>query len=63
VTTTSAKNDASSKANSCCAPDCCGGGESKSKPTNDIREVIKERYGQAVQAVLNGAKPSCCGAK
>ena len=28
----------------------------------DIREVVKARYGQAVKAVVKGAKPSCCGA-
>ncbi|APR82548.1 SAM-dependent methyltransferase [Minicystis rosea] len=27
----------------------------------DIREVVKERYGQAAKAVVKGSKPSCCG--
>jgi ubiquinone/menaquinone biosynthesis C-methylase UbiE len=61
VTTTTTKSDSPSKSTSCCAPDCCGGSETKAKPNDDIREVVKERYGQAVQAVLKGAKPSCCG--
>ena len=30
--------------------------------SEDIREVVKERYGQAAKAVVKGAKPSCCGA-
>ncbi len=39
---------------SCCGPSCCA-------PERDVREVVKEKYGQAVTAVLKGAKPSCCG--
>src|SRR5664279_4006447 len=61
MTTTSTNKDTSSKASSCCAPDCCSGAEAKPQPKEDIREVVRERYGQAVQAVLKGAKPSCCG--
>jgi SAM-dependent methyltransferase len=30
-------------------------------PADDIREAVKQRYGQAVKAVTRGAKPSCCG--
>jgi SAM-dependent methyltransferase len=41
-------------------PECCGGGVEKTPPP-DIRDVVRERYGQAVQAVIRGAKPSCCG--
>jgi arsenite methyltransferase len=37
---------------------CCGG---SSAPVQDLREVVKERYGQAVRAVIRGAKPTCCG--
>jgi len=37
---------------------CCGG---CAEPVQDIREIVKERYGQAVRAVVRGAKPSCCG--
>jgi arsenite methyltransferase len=40
-------------------PACCGGGEAA--PAEDIREVVRERYGQAVRAAVRGAKPSCCG--
>ena len=40
------------------SPCCSGGGV---PPAQDIREVVKQRYGQAVQAVVRGAKPSCCG--
>ena len=61
MTTTSTNNDSITNTTSCCAPDCCGGAQSKPQPLADIREVVKERYGQAVQAVLKGAKPSCCG--
>jgi len=47
---------------SCCGPTGCtpeGDVAVQAKP--DIREVVKEKYGQAVKAVLQGAKPSCCG--
>ena len=51
-------SDPTKGASDCCGPTCCGG---TSRKTPDIREVVKERYGQAVQQVLRGAKPSCCG--
>jgi arsenite methyltransferase len=38
---------------------CCGGG--RTEPAEELRGVIRERYGQAVRAVARGAKPSCCG--
>ena len=38
---------------------CCSGDDAP--PAQDIREVVKQRYGLAVQAVVRGAKPSCCG--
>ena len=41
------------------ASSCCGGGAAE--PAQDIREVVKQRYGQAVKAVVAGARPSCCG--
>ena len=44
----------------CCGPDCCGG-SAKDAPSTDIRAVVRQRYGQAVQAVVRGARPSCCG--
>jgi len=37
----------------CCSP--------VANPADDIREAVKQRYGQAVKAVTRGAKPSCCG--
>jgi len=37
---------------------CCGG---QADPAQDIRDVVKQRYGQAVKAVVAGAKASCCG--
>lgn len=37
---------------------CCDGG---AEPAQDLREVVKERYGQAVRSVLRGARSSCCG--
>lgn len=41
---------------------CCGGEPtSAAPPTNDIREVVRERYGNAVRAVVAGQKASCCG--
>jgi ubiquinone/menaquinone biosynthesis C-methylase UbiE len=47
----------------CCAPGCCDGAKTASPPVVDeaVRETVKERYGQAVKAVLGGAKGSCCG--
>jgi arsenite methyltransferase len=44
----------------CCSPGCCGGTSEKPSPP-DIREIVKERYGQAVKAVARGVKPNCCG--
>ena len=51
----------------CCAPGCCAP-EAEAKPEvkakdegDRLRDVVKERYGQAVTAVMKGAKPSCCG--
>jgi arsenite methyltransferase len=49
------------KQSNCCAPSCCGGSKQPQPAKEDVREVVKERYGQAVKAVLSGAKPSCCG--
>jgi arsenite methyltransferase len=49
---------------SCCGPSCCAEkapASSPSSPEDGIREIVKERYGQAVKTVLGGAKPSCCG--
>ena len=48
----------------CCPPGCCApaeDAEAKAKADEAIREVVKEKYGQAVTAVLKGGKPSCCG--
>jgi arsenite methyltransferase len=55
--------DPSGAAPSCCAPTCCTP-EADAAPVQskeDLRDVVKEKYGQAVKAVLQGAKPSCCG--
>src|SRR5664279_5251722 len=38
---------------------CCSG--DAIEPAQDIRDVVKQRYGQAVKAVVKGAKASCCG--
>jgi SAM-dependent methyltransferase len=55
-------------AGACCAPGCCEPTDASAKapapvakPSDAVREVVKEKYGQAVTAVLAGAKPSCCG--
>jgi arsenite methyltransferase len=48
----------------CCAPSCCAPEDAaaKAKETaREVREVVKEKYGQAVTAALKGARPSCCG--
>ena len=49
-----------SSASGCCSPGCCGGSAEK-ETTPDIRELVKERYGQAVRDVVQGNKPFCCG--
>ena len=51
---------------SCCAPSCCEGENPTARALaedekNAVRETVKQRYGQAVTAVMKGAKPSCCG--
>lgn len=50
---------------SCCAPSCCAGEQTNraAAPTVNeaVRETVKERYGQAVKAVISGSKGSCCG--
>jgi len=51
---------------SCCGPSCCGGTSAARKAPADavnegVRETVKERYGEAVKAVMKGSKPSCCG--
>lgn len=52
-----------SEKTSCCAPGCCASPEVDAKaPAKDaVREMVKERYAQAVTAVMKGGKPSCCG--
>jgi SAM-dependent methyltransferase len=40
---------------------CCCGGEAERTASPDVRDAVKKRYGQAVQAVVGGKKPSCCG--
>ena len=50
----------------CCAPSGCGGDKATAKTetikiNEAVRETVKERYGQAVTAVMKGSKPSCCG--
>jgi len=46
---------------SCCAPGCCAPVDEQVKAKDAVREVVRERYGQAVTAVMKGSKPSCCG--
>ena len=52
-----------SEASTCCAPSCCApeADTVTLEAKEDVREVVKEKYGRAVKAVLEGAKPSCCG--
>ena len=45
-------------------PSCCDNGAEKidlERANAAVRETVRERYGRAVQAVMNGSKPSCCG--
>jgi len=42
------------------APDgCCGGGDSR--PAEQLKEVVRERYGAAAREVADGQRSSCCG--
>jgi ubiquinone/menaquinone biosynthesis C-methylase UbiE len=46
----------------CCGPSCCADDTAATPPAKaDVREIVKEKYGQAVKAVMKGAKGSCCG--
>ncbi len=49
----------STAAGSCCGPACCA--DERAAPKNELRDVVKAKYGEAVKAVMNGAKGSCCG--
>lgn len=52
---------------SCCggavpaATSCCDGEPVAAAPAGDLREVVRERYGNAVRAVVAGKQASCCG--
>ncbi len=54
-------NTTTEKKASCCAPSCCAPEEKVAVVDEAVRETVKERYGQAVKAVLGGSKASCCG--
>jgi SAM-dependent methyltransferase len=57
----------------CCAPGRCEGAakdafiekraavKQGAQAAGEVREVVREKYGQAVKAVTSGAKASCCG--
>ncbi len=49
----------------CCEGSCCGGSESESKAgaasAAGIREVVKEKYGEAARRVTTQGRSSCCG--
>jgi SAM-dependent methyltransferase len=58
------QKEASKSESACCAPGCCAptdDAKAKAKADDAMREVVKEKYGEAVKAVLKGAKPACCG--
>jgi len=60
------QNTTASTNEPCCAPGCCDGAKPVEKVDADraaeaVRETVKERYGQAVKAVMKGSRPSCCG--
>jgi SAM-dependent methyltransferase len=63
---TTPTTDTSANEKPCCAPGCCdGAAKTKKAPVSTVdeavRDTVKERYGEAVKAVMKGAKPSCCG--
>lgn len=50
----------------CCEPGCCNTNVAEAAPAappSSMRDVVREKYGQAVKAVIAGANPSCCGSK
>jgi len=57
------RTETKSEGGACCAPGCCtpDAATTATKNVDDVREVVREKYGQAVKAVTRGAKPSCCG--
>jgi hypothetical protein len=58
--------ETTTKEKTCCGPSCCEGDNPAANARaenekNAVRDTVKERYGNAVKAVMQGAKPSCCG--
>jgi SAM-dependent methyltransferase len=72
ATKTNANADTTTNTTACNPPECCTAecrdnpeccaSESAPSATDAVRETVKARYGQAVQAVIRGATSSCCGA-
>jgi arsenite methyltransferase len=60
--TTSVSKDSAA----CCDPGCCDDAAPSANvaiaPTSDIREVVREKYGEAAKRVLIGQRSGCCGA-
>ncbi len=57
-------NDKSAEG-ACCGPTCCTPDDATTKArqtAEEVRDIVKEKYGSAVKSVMKGAKPSCCGA-
>lgn len=40
---------------------CCPPAKEPDPPKQDVRDVVKARYGQAAKAIAQGKKTSCCG--
>ncbi len=57
--TTSTK--AAAEKSSCCAPGCCDSDPKGVPVKNEVRETVRQRYGEAAKAIAGGTKASCCG--
>jgi ubiquinone/menaquinone biosynthesis C-methylase UbiE len=43
----------------CCDDGCCGGTEATA--VKDVRETVRQKYGEAARRAASGQKSSCCG--
>ncbi|HEV8122688.1 MAG TPA: arsenite methyltransferase [Gemmatimonadales bacterium] len=45
----------------CCDDGCCGGTAVKDEALKDVKETVREKYGEAALRAADGQKSSCCG--
>ena len=69
MTTTQNTTPSTKDGGACCQPTCCQPNEAskdalpQASSKDAIRTMVRETYGKAVKAVVEGAQPSCCGSK